>query len=960
MFSAEYYAEIRAAFDRQMALLEKRLQELEQGGGSGAELPLGLSARLLEERQGEIRETLGRCGEDEAQALTFLYSAMPLSDLLDYPVSLFLAYARHGVYLWNQGRFAGRVPERLFANYVLHYRVNNEDIADTRGFFHDRIMEAAQEDSRLVQGDSMYDAAIEVNYWCAREATYRSTDNRTQNPRTMFGVTMGRCGEESTLGVTALRSVGIPARQIYAPLWTHCDDNHAWVEAWCDGEWHFLGACEPEERMDRGWFVEPASRAMVLHSRWFGKDEPQDPQVGPKGMARVLNHMERYARTVSLTVRAVDEKGDPVPGARLNFQVANHGELGSVALIRSGIQGEEKGVARLTTGLGDLYISASAAGEPGRDAVYGEAMVSLRGLEPGQSAECSVVLREKPECWEGWRELEFHAPEPCHIHGGALTPEQEQTGAVRLARAAEYRQKKAEGLYDEREAERVLNRFFGESRAEAEDILRKAHGNIGEIVRFLEWDAEELAPVFGCAESFVHDPQESGVLKQTKGKTWANAQGDTENSGGASETDLWKLEVLKTLREKDYWDIRADVLKDCCRAAAPYRRTMPEEIFFRYLVCPRVSNELLVCCRELLCRSIDEETKEQIRRDPDCLPGLAEKWIVSVPEQEYENLITTPVGCLRGGVASCHSREVFCVNLYRSLGIPARLSPFDGRIEYYCGNDCGREKSLEGSFRAAGASGTIPAEESGETSYTCSLTLIEDGSVKLSDWEHYSLERFEGEGFQRLALWGRMEDMRDGRLKLGLRPGIYRIFTVNRKKNGNQLARMAVFTLRSGEHREEVLSLREVSLEGMLTRTEIQDFELRHLDGRSESLSALSGGGKALFLWLEVTREPTEHILNELYEKKEDFKKLDAPVYAVLKAPEDLENATLRRTMEALPQICPLLDDFGENYKELAKAVGREVGKLPLAVVAEAGKECIYSDAGYNVGLADMLWRVLQ
>lgn len=53
-------------------------------------------------------------------------------------------------------------------------------------------------------------------------------------------------GEESTFLVAALRSVGIPARQVYTPRWAHTDDNHAWVEAWADGKWYFLGACEPE------------------------------------------------------------------------------------------------------------------------------------------------------------------------------------------------------------------------------------------------------------------------------------------------------------------------------------------------------------------------------------------------------------------------------------------------------------------------------------------------------------------------------------------------------------------------------------------------------------------------------------------------------------------------------------------------------------------------------------------
>ena len=59
---------------------------------------------------------------------------------------------------------------------------------------------------------------------------------------------LGNGGEESTFTVSALRTIGIPARQVYTPRWAHTDDNHAWVEAWVDGKWYFLGAC-PEPRM---------------------------------------------------------------------------------------------------------------------------------------------------------------------------------------------------------------------------------------------------------------------------------------------------------------------------------------------------------------------------------------------------------------------------------------------------------------------------------------------------------------------------------------------------------------------------------------------------------------------------------------------------------------------------------------------------------------------------------------
>ena len=119
----------------------------------------------------------------------------------------------------------------------------------------------------------MKDAILEVNHWCHEKVTYRPTDGRTSSPLASVCTAYGRCGEESTFLVAALRSVGIPARQVYTPRWAHTDDNHAWVEAWADGKWYFLGACEPEPILNLGWFNESASRGMLMHTKVFGDYE---------------------------------------------------------------------------------------------------------------------------------------------------------------------------------------------------------------------------------------------------------------------------------------------------------------------------------------------------------------------------------------------------------------------------------------------------------------------------------------------------------------------------------------------------------------------------------------------------------------------------------------------------------------------------------------------------------------
>ena len=93
---------------------------------------------------------------------------------------------------------------------------------------------------------SMMEAVLEINHWCAGEVMYQGTDMRTGSALEIYRSGVGRCGEEAVFVVNVLRSAGIPARPVYVPRWSHCDDNLAWGEVWCDGDCHYLGACEPE------------------------------------------------------------------------------------------------------------------------------------------------------------------------------------------------------------------------------------------------------------------------------------------------------------------------------------------------------------------------------------------------------------------------------------------------------------------------------------------------------------------------------------------------------------------------------------------------------------------------------------------------------------------------------------------------------------------------------------------
>ncbi len=246
----------------------------------------------------------------EKDALQFLYAYMPLADVTDYTAEFYLANVRKS--LQAREEMPWKAPEREFRHFVLPLRTNNEDLDSARLVFYDEL-------KPRVEKLSMKDAILEVNHWCHEKMTYQPSDGRTHAPMASLKNALGRCGEESTFCVAALRSVGIPARQVYTPRWAHTESNHAWVEAWADGQWYFIGACEPEPVLNLGWFNAPASRAMLTHTKVFGKyDGPEEVVLRTPNYTEI-NLIENYAKAAKATLRVVSAEGRPVEGARVSF-----------------------------------------------------------------------------------------------------------------------------------------------------------------------------------------------------------------------------------------------------------------------------------------------------------------------------------------------------------------------------------------------------------------------------------------------------------------------------------------------------------------------------------------------------------------------------------------------------------------------------------------------------------------
>lgn len=314
-----------------------------------AEVEKDLQEKMAQLPNGDLFNILNsELPQKEKEALQFLYAYMPLSDITDYPGAFYHKNVLASYKAREEMPWGKDVPEREFNHFVVPVRINNENLDDSRFVFYEELKDR-------VKDLSMYDAVLEINHWCHEKANYKGSDSRTSSPLATVKTSWGRCGEESTFLVAALRAMCIPARQVYTPRWAHCDDNHAWVEAYVDGEWHFLGACEPEPVLDLGWFNAPASRTLLLHTRVFGRYYGPEEVIDITPNHTEINVVDNYADASKMTVKVVDVEGNPVPNARVEFKIYNYAEFCGVAVKFT----DENGETWMTAGKGDMLVYAS-------------------------------------------------------------------------------------------------------------------------------------------------------------------------------------------------------------------------------------------------------------------------------------------------------------------------------------------------------------------------------------------------------------------------------------------------------------------------------------------------------------------------------------------------------------------------------------------------------------------------
>lgn len=809
---------------------------------------------------------------DEQEALKFLYAYMPLADVTDYPTSFYADNVRLSFKARNEMSWGKNVPELLFRHFVLPIRVNNEPLDASRAYFYKELKER-------IKNLSMHDAILEINHWCHEKVTYQPADARTSSPLQTLRTATGRCGEQSTFAVAALRAMGIPARQVYTPRWAHTDDNHAWVEAWADGKWYFLGACEPEPVLNLGWFNAPASRAMLMHTRAFGNYNGPEEVLQRTNNFTEINLTSNYAPTAEVKFEVIDTDGKPVSGAKVEFKIYNYAEFYTAVTKQTDAQGRTS----LSAGMGDLLIWAS------KDGNYGYSKASF-----GKDNTVTITLNHNmlsDKSKASFEEKTFNIVPPAE---NAKTP------------------------YVSDEMRKENNRRFA-----YEDSIRKAY-----TATFLTKEQAEKI-----------NPRAAEYLVKSRG----NKQTIIDFLARHKDNETRALGILATLSDKDLRDIPTEILEDNFTAKTNQ-------------LSPRVEDEMIsIPFKNYIEKAFAGKTAEMFRKDPTALVAWINKNIRIASEYNALHIAQTPVGVMESKTTDERSRDIFFVDVARSLGIEARKDVVTGKVQYKKDG-----KWMDVKFES----------KEQATAPTGKLVLTYEPTAFLDDpkyYNHFTISRIVNGSPQLMNFEEGQADMGNGTcwsntFKNGYSfdTGTYMLTTGTRLASGSVLAATRIFNIEKGKTTTLPLDIRQdandVSVIGQFNSESIIS-----KDGKDVSILSQTGRGYYILAVLGVGQEPTNHALHDIEKERAAFESWGRPVVLLFESEADAKKFQ-KDEFGSLPSTVKYaIDKNGAIREQIAREMKlQSKTQMPMFIIADTFNRVVFSSQGYTIGLGEQMKNVFK
>ncbi len=813
------------------------------------------------------------------EAIDSLYARMSLPDSLDYSREFFAENVRMSLKAREEMPWGKEINDTLFFDFVLPVRTNNERLDSSRTVFYEEL-------APRVKNLSIGDAALEVNHWAHEKATYRPSDARTSSPLATVMTSWGRCGEESAFVVAAMRSVGIPSRQVYTPRWAHTDDNHAWVEVYVDGRWQFLGACEPEAELNMAWFTAPASRGMLMSTRTDGRYIGNEEILFTSPSFTLVNVTPNYAPTAKARVKTVKTDGHPAVGAKVMYCLYNYAEFYPVATQTT----DSLGITSVTTGLGDLLVWATDGQHFG-----------IGKMTVGKDDDFTITL-------------DHNTGDNFAVDFDIIPPKQSATlpQVSEDAIAANEKRKAYEDslrnaymatMFDAASARTYADRYEYDSDAMAR-ILPATYGNHPTVCRFLAY-ASKLSP--------------------------KRAQ-----------------DLLGALSAKDLRDVTYDVLIDNYLHTP---RTGDTLLYAQYVLNPRAANEELYPYKKFFNTLLSKAQKYEFKTDPTALVRFINDSISVSGARNPRRLPISPVSAWKHKRdIDSRSRDILFVAIARSCGLPARIDPVSGAVEYSTDQKTWTAVNFD-----------KPKTQSAEkvnlhVRYHSKDARIEDPKY----YSNFSICRIDNGIPHQLAYDDFTPWSKSFKNGTQVDPGYYMLVTGQRRADGGVLARAVFFDA----HKPMVpvpMIIRNDSTNVEVIGSFNSENKYHDISTDSErSILSATGRGYYVLGLIAPGHEPSVHALNDIVAVAEELDQIGVTLVLLF---SDADQAARFHTPNSgsLPIKTMLgYDSTGEVTRDLTENLKADPADKPIFIIADTFNRVVFYNQGYTIQLGEKIADILR
>ena len=414
------------------------------------------------------------------------------------------------------------------------------------------------------------------------------------------------------------------------------------------------------------------------------------------------------------------------------------------------------------------------------------------------------------------------------------------------------------------------------------------------------------------------------------------------------------MALLNTISAKDLRDTPANVLVDHLTHTKP----MQSSLFTDYVLNPRVANELLTPYRQFFQKQIDPKLQQQAKANPQSVVDWVKANIQVNDTLNTQRIPIMPMGVWKARVADRDSRNIFFVALCRSLGIPARIEPVAGKVQYAKGLDW-----IDVNFETTDQT---PAKRGHVVAAYQPIKSLQDPKY----YSHFTIARIQPSGqLQTLNFESGDVDMGSGdtwsallRRPLTLEVGNYLLVTGTRMANGSVLAELTFFNIEPNQTQHIQLNMRESEDEVQVIGNFNSENKFKRAnDGEEVSLLATTGRGYYIVAILGARQEPTNHVMRDLVALKQDLEAWGRGMVLLFPDEKGLQSFDPKEFGE-LPNTITYGVDLNKTIqKEIVQNMKlSNANNLPIFIIADTFNRVVFVSQGYTIGLGEQLMKVIH